>query len=53
MSMIVKNPPGFEKKRATDFQKAQYIKVNDELEVDQLNENWWPRCRMLIKLPLS
>lgn len=42
MFMIVKNPPGFEKRKATDFQKAPYIKVNDELEADQLNENWWP-----------
>lgn len=37
MFMIVKNPPGFEKRKATDFQRAQYIKVNDALEVDQLN----------------
>ena len=37
MFMIAKNPPGFERRKKTDFQKAQYIKVNDELEVYQLN----------------
>lgn len=52
MFVIVKNPPGFEKKQLIP-KIDQYIKVNDELEADQLNENWWRLCRMLIKIPHS